>query len=350
MRSGEDSPDTPFERCFMAIYHLHAHTGSRSGGHSAAAKAAYLARIASYGKTRHQVVHLETGHMPAWATGATPDRRSQIGFAYWACADTHERANGRLFKEVVFALPIELRPDKRLALAREFALALTSNIDGGNLPFALAIHRGSPQTTPNLTFYADHDLNPHGHLLISERINDGDERTPETWFRRHGKHQGGARKTDKLKPAEWLQQTRALWAEICTRHLHAAGFKKEIDHRSYQARGISKPEGFHLGVTATAMKRDQRSSEREQLREEIEQIPGKVLRIDGKTRMLHLGMTGAVVQALMGCRKSGGDGGQLPGSEAGLRKRITPVFGRVRQRGRDEPLTPKRGGSGPGFG
>lgn len=268
MRSGEDSPDTPFERLLMAIYHLHARTGSRSGGQSAAAKAAYLARIATYGKTRHQVVHLETGHMPAWAMNPTPDRRNQIGFDYWVSADTFERANGRLFKEVEFALPIELNPDRRLALAREFALALTSNIDGGNLPFALAIHRGSPRTTPNLTFYADKDLNPHCHLLISERINDGDDRTPENWFRRHSKNQGGARKTDKLKPAEWLQQTRALWAEVCTRHLQAAGFKKEIDHRSYQARGITKPEGFHIGVTAMAMKRDQRSSEREQLREE----------------------------------------------------------------------------------
>lgn len=349
MRSGK-FPDTPFERHCMAIYHLHAHTGTRGGGQSAAAKAAYLARIASYGKTRHQVVHLEAGHMPAWAIGSTPDRRNQIGFNYWLGADTFERANGRLFKEVEFALPIELNPAKRLALAREFALALTTDIDGGNLPFAMAIHRGSSKTTPNLTFYADKDLNPHCHLLISERINDGDERTPDTWFKRHGKHQGGARKTDKLKPAEWLQKTRELWAEICTRHLQEAGFKQGVDHRSYQARGISKPEGFHVGVTAMAMVRDKRPSERDQLRDEIAQTPGRIIRIDAKTRMLNLGMTGAAVAGLMACRKSGGDGEQPPGSEVGVRRRIAPAFRQFRQRGIDESSTPTRGGGGQGYG
>jgi hypothetical protein len=232
MRSGQ-FPDTPFERRLMAIYHLHARTGSRDGGQSAAATAAYLARIAAYGKTRHQVVHLETGHMPVWAVGQSPDRRSQIGFDYWLAADTYERANGRLFKEVEFALPIELKPDKRLALAREFALALTTDIDGGNLPFALSIHRGSSKTTPKLSFYANEDLNPHCHVLISERVNDGDERTPETWFKRHGQKQGGARKTDKLKPAEWLQQTRALWAEMCNR-LERSG--EEAQQAGYDCR------------------------------------------------------------------------------------------------------------------
>lgn len=348
MRSGQ-FPDTPFERRLMAIYHLHARTGSRDGGQSAAATAAYLARIAAYGKTRHQVVHLETGHMPVWAVCQSPDRRSQIGFDYWLAADTYERANGRLFKEVEFALPIELKPDKRLALAREFALALTADIDGGNLPFALSIHRGSSKTTPKLSFYANEDLNPHCHLLISERVNDGEERTPETWFKRHGQKQGGARKTDKLKSAEWLQQTRALWAEMCNRHLQAAGFKQEVDHRSYRERGIAKPEGFHVGMTAMAMKRDQRPSERDQLREEIAHIPERIVWIDAQTRMLNLGMTGAAVQALMACRKVDGAGTATLGGKVGLPARPRPVLQRGRQPRIDVPRSPKRGDNGPGW-
>lgn len=334
----------------MAIYHLHARTGSRGGGQSAAAKAAYLARIAAYGKTRHQVVHLETGHMPTWALGESADRRSQIGFDYWLAADTYERANGRLFKEVEFALPIELKPEQRIAAAREFALALTRNIDGGNLPFAFAVHRGSQRTPLKHPIYLKEDRNPHCHLLISERINDGDERTPETWFKRHGQKHGGARKTDKLKPAEWLQQTRALWAEICTRHLQAAGFKQGVDHRSYRERGVSQPEGFHVGVTAMAMRRDNRPSERDALRDDIVRGKEKIARIDAQTRMLNLGMTGAVVQALMGCRQSVGNEEQPPGNDAGLHKRIAPVLSRVRQREIDESTTPRPGGGGPGYG
>ena len=34
---------------------------------------------------------------------------------------THERANGRLFREVEFALPMELKEGEQIELAREFA-------------------------------------------------------------------------------------------------------------------------------------------------------------------------------------------------------------------------------------
>ena len=54
-------------------------------------------------------------------------------------ADEHERANGRRFREVEFALPTELTRSERLEAAREFAHFLT---DRERLPYTLAIHRG----------------------------------------------------------------------------------------------------------------------------------------------------------------------------------------------------------------
>ena len=92
--------------------------------------------------------------MPEWAED---DPR-----CYWEAADEHERVNGRLFREVEFALPRELNEGEQVELAREFASKLTS-AGGERLPYTLAVHRGKGE-------------NPHAHLMISERANDGVKR------------------------------------------------------------------------------------------------------------------------------------------------------------------------------
>lgn len=137
----------------MAIYHLTAKTGSRSGGQSARAKADYIQREGKYARDMDEVLHAESGHMPEFV-----ERPAD----YWDAADLYERANGRLFKEVEFALPVELTLDQQKALASEFAQHLTG---AERLPYTLAIHAGGGE-------------NPHCHLMISERINDGIERLP----------------------------------------------------------------------------------------------------------------------------------------------------------------------------
>ena len=48
--------------------------------------------------------------MPEWAED-DPGK-------YWEAADEHERANGRLYSEVQFALPKELNEDERGRLPR----------------------------------------------------------------------------------------------------------------------------------------------------------------------------------------------------------------------------------------
>ncbi len=93
----------------------------------------------------------ESGHMPDWAQD---DPRT-----YWAAADAHERANGRLFRDVEFALPAALPERQRVALAREFAASVT-NSDGERLPYTLAVHHGEGE-------------NAHAHLMFSERAYVG---------------------------------------------------------------------------------------------------------------------------------------------------------------------------------
>ena len=218
-----------------ALSHLSVRTGSRSKGQSARAAAAYIQREAEYGRNREtadELLYTASGHMPAWAE-ADPT-------SYWDAADLHERTNGRLFKRLEFALPTALSAAEQRELAVGFAGHLTAD---EQLPYTLAIHAGG-------------GTNPHCHLLISERTNDGLERSPEQWFSRYNAaepEQGGARKTTALKPRAWLDATRAALAEQTNQALAAAGSELRIDHRSYAAQGIARVPGVHLGPTVAAM-------------------------------------------------------------------------------------------------
>lgn len=215
----------------MSIYHLTAKTGSRNGGQSAKAKADYIQREGKYARDRDEVLHTQSGHMPEWA-----ERPSD----YWDGADLYERANGRLFKEVEFALPIELTLDQQKALASEFAQHLTG---AERLPYTLAIHAGDGE-------------NPHCHLMISERKNDGVQRPADQWFKRYNAKQpdrGGAQKSESLKPKAWLEQTREAWADHANRALEMAGHDARIDHRTLEAQGIERLPGVHLGPNVVEM-------------------------------------------------------------------------------------------------
>lgn len=204
----------------MAIFHFSAATGTLSGGQSARAKFDYLSRGGKYADREDRRLHLESGNMPAWASADTSK--------YWSAADDNERVNGRLFKHLEIALPVELSFDENLALARSFVTSIASSVPGGTLPYTFTMHEGAGR-------------NPHFDVMFSERLNDSLERGPELWFSRAatGKTktaaEGGAKKTDALKPAEWLTATRKLWADMANEALAKAGHSARIDHRSLKA-------------------------------------------------------------------------------------------------------------------
>ena len=224
----------------MAIYHLSVKVGSRIGGQSAKAKSDYIEREGKYEKDRDELAYSESGNMPEWAQD-DPQK-------YWAATDEHERANGSLFKEVEFALPVELDERQQRELASSFAADLTG---GERLPYTMAIHRGGGD-------------NPHVHLMISERGLDGHSRDAETWFKRANKaapEKGGALKTRSFMNKEWLENTRKSWETAANTALDRAGRAERIDHRSLAAqreeaieRGqvdradeLNRQPGVHLG-------------------------------------------------------------------------------------------------------
>lgn len=253
----------------MAIYHMRVTTGSRKGGQSAKAKIAYISREQKYARDKAELLHTESGNMPEWA-------RSPL--EYWDGADLYERANGRLFKEVEFALPRELSLDDQRKLVVEFARHLTED---EQLPYSLAIHSGKGE-------------NPHCHLVISERINDGVSRPKEQWFKRwNGKDpaKGGAQKSMALRPKEWLENTREAWAQHANRALKQAGISEQIDHRTLEAQGIDRAPGVHLGPNVVEMeargvrtRRGDQAVKVEEANQELAELRAIRRDIDGRNR------------------------------------------------------------------
>jgi hypothetical protein len=218
----------------MAIYHLTAKTVSRGESASAAVRSDYIERSGGYAGDHAELLHKGHGNMPVWAEHCPRN--------YWEAADTFERANGRLFKQLEFALPKELSPEGQTELAASFCRELAMTKDGP-LPYSFAVHKG-------------HDKeNPHCHLLISERVNDGHNSEPCLWFKRAAADpaKGGARKTNELRPREWLFQCRALWAKRANLALEHAGHEARIDHRTLEAQGIDRAPTTHLGPSVAAM-------------------------------------------------------------------------------------------------
>ena len=232
--------------------HLNVKTGSRATGQSAAAKYDYISRDGRYARAcQDEVVHIESGSMPAFASS---DAR-----VYWAAADSHERSNGRLFRSLTAALPNSLDPAGRLELARSFAAHVTA----GQLPYTLAMHAGLSKE-PGVA------SNPHLHLVFSERANDGVERAAEQWFRRaapagRDPASGGARKSERTKPREWLEETRQAWAaemnlafgragvaNRVTAESHAAQLARarEADDAAEEQRLLLNPPSVHIGPAA----------------------------------------------------------------------------------------------------
>jgi hypothetical protein len=160
-------------------------------------------------------------------------------------ADKYERSNGTVCQEVVVALPNELSLEQNVELARSYAQALA-----GSKPYEYAIHcpvaaiGGGPQ--------------PHVHIMISGRMPDGIERSPEQHFRRYNSvnpELGGCKKDSGGKTRSELAAEvvakRAAWAATQNAFLERYGHSARVDHRSRAARGLSPAIESHLGPSRT---------------------------------------------------------------------------------------------------
>ncbi|GMG91646.1 hypothetical protein Cmtc_28660 [Cupriavidus sp. TKC] len=213
----------------MASFHHCLKSGKKG---TAANHAAYITRQGKHGH-REDLVCTGHGNMPAWAKG-NPS-------AFWKTGDKHERANGAVYREHEIALPAELTCEQQKELVVELIQMMV-----GSKPYEYAIH------APNSSI--EGSTNTHLHLMFSDRMQDGIERSPEQTFSRYNAKQperGGCKKDsggrNRLALRDELIQTRKMCADLQNAALEKHGHPIRVDHRSLREQGIERAPERHLG-------------------------------------------------------------------------------------------------------
>ncbi len=247
----------------MAIFHLENKPVTRSTGRSATSAAAYRAgesirdertgELHNHGKRQdvlHKDIILPTKlDRPDAGMEWARDRAS-----LWNAAEKAEKqSNSRVAREYLAALPAELSPEQRIALARTFSREIA---DRYNVAVDLAIHEPRPDGDPR---------NFHAHLLATTR-----EVTPEGLGAKTGVDMRGEVRSERgLPPSRQEFVTlRARWAELANEALREANVEARIDHRSLAAQGIDREPTPRLPRAAIAAeRRGERSEVAERIRE-----------------------------------------------------------------------------------
>jgi hypothetical protein len=216
----------------MASYHLSVKVGAKG---KALPHASYIAREGDY-KTRQgeKLEATEHGNMPEWA--------KENPSLFWQCADQYERKNGTTYREIEIALPRELSPEQRKDLVKNFV----EQELGNKHAYTWAIH------TPKASIEGGEQ--PHAHIMFSERIQDGINRSPDQFFKRYNSKnpdRGGCQKSNTAKTAEQrrieLTELRERFANLQNAYLEKYGHESRVDHRSLADQGIERQPEKHLG-------------------------------------------------------------------------------------------------------
>jgi hypothetical protein len=213
----------------MANYHFEINSGKKG---SALEHAKYITRQGKY-RDHEDLVAVEHGNLPAW-TGDDP-------MQFWKMANKYERANGSVFREYEISFSNEMNSEQWKELARRFVRRMV-----GPKAYHLAIH------APDAALAGV--CNPHMHLMFSDRLPDGIERSPDRTFARYNasRPDRGGRKKDsggkgRLELRDDARAKRKLIADIQNEMLAEIGVAARVDHRSYKERGIEGKPERHLG-------------------------------------------------------------------------------------------------------
>src|SRR5262245_40280651 len=218
--------------------HLHfKRTVYKSGGKQAAARVRYITRETAQAPSslaerqvryrsqegREDLVYTRSRNLPDWAQGRA--------HAYFRAAEKYERVNGNAFEEWKMTLPHALRRGENMALMRD----LVEVIAGDRLPITYAFH--CPQTLDGT------QAQPHLHLLLSGRQNDGIARPPAQHFRRYNRPhpaQGGAQKDEALRHKRAVKAWRVTISDVVHVHLERAGSEERVHPDTLEDRDLAR--------------------------------------------------------------------------------------------------------------
>ena len=300
----------------MAIYHLEAKVISRSSGRSAVAAAAYMSCSeitndydgVNHDFTRKHGLVWEQVFLPANAPMLWCDRR-----ILWNAVERAEKTkDSRLARELVVALPVELKKEQWIELLSEYVYC---NFVKDGMCADVAIHDTDGH-------------NPHAHIMLTVRPLDSkgkwqNKTEKEYLCKRDGEEKGftaaeflqannqgwekqyqylDGKKKVYLTPSEaerhgyvrankypkstkfgrqnpitarWnsdeqLVIWRENWAQITNKYLDKANRPDaHIDHRSHAARGLDEQPTIHEGYIAQAMERSGLTADRCEINRQI---------------------------------------------------------------------------------
>jgi hypothetical protein len=208
----------------------------KSGGKQAGEKVRYITRgtehepkaaerqvryISTEG--REDLVYTRSRNLPSWAKGNP--------HTYFRAAEVYEWAGGNAFEEWKIALPQELSSQQNMDCMRD----LVRMIAGNRLPMTYAFH--CPETLDE-----EHEQ-PHLHLLLSGRQNDGIVRTPQQYFKKYNRthpERGGAPKDPALYHLRAVKSWRVTISDVINVHLERAGMEERVHPDRLDAQGVTR--------------------------------------------------------------------------------------------------------------
>ncbi|WP_458068301.1 MobA/MobL family protein [Rhodanobacter sp. BL-MT-08] len=184
------------------------------------------------------------GNMPNWARH-DPE-------AFFIASDKYERKNSPAFVAVTFSLPNCLSKEQNLHLASKSMDALARG-----MPYMFALHEP-------IAFLSGVP-HPHVHGMLSGRVDDGIDRSPEQTFRRYNDkypRMGGCKKVGcGIPPAEIKNSTiemRRIIADAINSELRTHGFNHRVEHRTLREQGFSREPVRYMGAAQfRAMRKSQ---------------------------------------------------------------------------------------------
>jgi ATP-dependent exoDNAse (exonuclease V) alpha subunit len=223
----------------MALFRFDIRPVKRSAGQQATGAAAYRAgeRIRDertgdlHNHSRRTDVRYTEIFLPS-RFGESSMEWARDRAALWNRAEAAEkRRDSCVAREYQVALPSELTPEQRLALARKFSRELS---DRYGVAVDLAVHDPKPDRDSR---------NFHAHLLTTTR-----EITPDGLGAKAGIDMQSTLRA-KLGLSTHMEEYSALrerWAALTNEAFREANIEARVDHRSLAAQGIERKPMLHI--------------------------------------------------------------------------------------------------------
>lgn len=251
----------------MAIYHATSKPISRSNGHSATAKCAYIGGSRVLDERTGVVFDYSKKHGVIDTEIVLPDGINLPNLTrenLWNQAEKAEnRKDARVGREWEISLPHELNSDQRKALAHEITSTIANKFQ---VACEYALHE------PNK---AGDQRNYHVHILTTTRKIEKDGTLSEKF-----QIELSNTKLDKLNlPRSEVQITeiRGIISDLINKHLQLANVNETVSHLSLSEQGIDRVPTVHKGKTVTELERRNVKTNVSKIMNNIEEINNEII-------------------------------------------------------------------------